>query len=172
MSQLDKQQEQRRKVMTFLAAGAVAVPVLGLSACGGDSSPAGESAATAPAGASDSMTEKAQSTINAAEDSVRKAMDSAEAAVDEAADEATIIAKQSAGGMAQVDESSPQALGLSYRHDATTVDGSVQTRYASGQLCSNCILFQGSNAEWGGCPLFAGQQVKASGWCSAYSAAS
>jgi hypothetical protein len=73
--------------------------------------------------------------------------------------------------MAKVDENSAQAQGLGYRHDATTIDSATQPRYAAGQQCSNCALFQGGDAEWGGCPLFAGKQVKATGWCNAYAKA-
>jgi hypothetical protein len=36
-------------------------------------------------------------------------------------------------------------------------------------LCANCALFQGKAGDaWGGCPIFAGRQVAAKGWCSAW----
>jgi hypothetical protein len=193
----DENQAQRRKVISMLGAGAVALPVLGLSACGGESSP--QSGAAAPSAASgdtmekamsdatsaaESMADEAQSTMADAQDSAEEMMASAEADVGDAMDSASeavddtmadaqdVIAKESAGGMPHVDENGAQATGLSYKHDATDIDASAQPRYAAGQQCSNCVLFQGGDAAWGGCPLFAGQQVKATGWCSAYAAAS
>jgi len=66
-------------------------------------------------------------------------------------------------------ESDVQAIALSYKADATKVDKAKQPKYAAGQLCSNCALFQApAGAAAGGCPLFAGKQVAAKGWCSAY----
>ncbi|MFX5813045.1 high-potential iron-sulfur protein, partial [Acinetobacter baumannii] len=42
-------------------------------------------------------------------------------------------------------------------------------KYAAGQQCSSCALYQGKPADKaGGCPLFAGKQVAAAGWCSAW----
>lgn len=70
---------------------------------------------------------------------------------------------------AMVDEKDPQAAGLVYKADATKVDKAKQPKYAAGQLCSNCSLYQGKPADAaGGCPLFAGKQVAGKGWCSAY----
>jgi hypothetical protein len=70
---------------------------------------------------------------------------------------------------AMVDEKDPQAAGLGYKADATKVDKAKQPKYAAGQACSNCSLYQGKPADAaGGCPLFAGKQVSGKGWCSAY----
>jgi hypothetical protein len=70
---------------------------------------------------------------------------------------------------AMVDEKDPQAAGLGYKADATKVDKAKQPKYAAGQQCSNCALFQGKASDAaGGCPLFAGKQVAGKGWCSAY----
>ncbi|MFK7830572.1 MAG: high-potential iron-sulfur protein [Congregibacter sp.] len=193
MSKLNQQQEQRRKVITLLGTGAVALPVLGLAGCGGgeeasSSAPAklaadagesmqkvaSEAASSAQAAASeaaDSVAETAESAMDSAEQTMDDAMDSMEEAADEATEELNTIASDATQGLPRVDESGPQASGLGYRHDATTVDAGTQTRYAAGQQCSNCVLFQGGSAEWGGCPLFAGSLVKGTGWCSAYSAA-
>ena len=53
--------------------------------------------------------------------------------------------------------------------DATKVDKSKQPKYAAGQLCSNCALYQGAaGSVSGGCPLFSGKLVAAKGWCSAW----
>jgi hypothetical protein len=70
---------------------------------------------------------------------------------------------------AMVDEKDPQAVGLGYHSDATKVDKAKQPKYAAGQQCGNCTLFQGKAGDAaGGCPLFAGKQVSSKGWCSAY----
>jgi hypothetical protein len=66
-------------------------------------------------------------------------------------------------------ESDPQATALGYKADATKVDKTKQPKYAAGQACSGCALFQGAaGAAAGACPLFAGKQVAAKGWCSAW----
>lgn len=197
----------RRRMLEMMGGLAVAVPVVGLSGCGGGDAPAQSSAPAAPA-AGDSAAAEAQSAadsmakmvddktgmvkeqVEAAEDKVGEMMSDAEdkagemmADAEEKAGEMMSDAKDMAGDMAEkantiatdavakVDENGPQAMGLGYRHDATTVDTASQPRYAAGQQCSNCVLYQGGDAEWGGCGIFAGQQVKATGWCSAYTAA-
>ena len=74
-----------------------------------------------------------------------------------------------ANAQTMVAESDPQATELGYKADATKVDKTKQPKYAAGQICGNCALFQGAaGAAAGGCPLFAGKQVAAQGWCSAY----
>jgi len=53
--------------------------------------------------------------------------------------------------------------------DATTVDPKKQLKYAAGQVCNNCALFQGKAADaWGGCPLFGARQVAGKGWRNAW----
>jgi hypothetical protein len=70
---------------------------------------------------------------------------------------------------AMVAETEPQAQGVGYRADATKVDKAKFPKYAAGQLCSNCTLYQGKPADAsGGCSLFPGKAVAAKGWCSAY----
>jgi anaerobic selenocysteine-containing dehydrogenase len=66
---------------------------------------------------------------------------------------------------AKVDPKDAQATSLAYVEDATT---SKHTKYVKGNACSNCQLYQGAAAPWGGCPIFAGKQVAAKGWCSAW----
>lgn len=74
-----------------------------------------------------------------------------------------------AQAQAAVAETDPQAAALGYKADATKVDKTKQPKYAAGQACANCALFQGAaNAALGGCPLFAGKQVASKGWCSAW----
>lgn len=193
----------RRRVLGFLGTTAVALPVLGLTACGGDDSggaastsapmpaksPEATDAKAAMEDAAESMEAAAEEAVEDAGEMMDDAAESAEAMVEEAADTAEEAAGAMAAeaeaaadtiatdagmndGMAPVDQNGAMAMGLGYREDATTVDSSAQARYQAGQQCSNCVLFQGGDKEWGGCPLFAGKVVKSTGWCSAYSAAS
>ena len=74
---------------------------------------------------------------------------------------------QAAGPM--LAETDAQASALGYKADATKVDKAKFPKYAAGQLCNNCALYQGKAADAaGGCPLFAGKQVAGKGWCSAW----
>jgi len=75
-----------------------------------------------------------------------------------------------AQAQALVDEKDAQAAALGYVSDAKRVDVKKYPKFASGQNCANCSLYQGKTADKaGGCPLFAGKQVTAAGWCSAWS---
>ena len=70
---------------------------------------------------------------------------------------------------ARVAESDPQAAALGYKANATTVDKAKYPKYAAGQVCSNCALYQGkADSAAGGCSLFGAKQVAGPGWCSAY----
>ncbi len=74
-----------------------------------------------------------------------------------------------ARAQAMVDEKDPQAVALGYVSDAKRVDAKKYPKYAAGQVCSNCALYQGKPTDKaGGCPLFAGKQVAGPGWCSAW----
>jgi hypothetical protein len=84
---------------------------------------------------------------------------------------AQLVAQRTAfaADMPHVDPASAQAQGLGYIHDATAVDKATYARYQDGQICANCLLYQGAaDSEWGGCGIFAGQAVAAQGWCNAY----
>ncbi len=75
----------------------------------------------------------------------------------------------SAHSQAKLDEKDPQASALGYVADATKTDIKKYPKYATGQVCTNCALYQGKASDaWGGCPLFAGKQVAGKGWCSAW----
>lgn len=67
-----------------------------------------------------------------------------------------------------VDEKDAQAAALGYVAVAAKADKAKFPKYADGQMCSNCSLYQGGAADQGGCPLFPGKQVLAKAWCSAY----
>jgi hypothetical protein len=82
---------------------------------------------------------------------------------------ASLLISPPAVAQAMVDEKDPVAAGLGYVADAKKVDKKKYPKYAAGQMCSNCALYQGAaTAKAAGCPLFAGKQVAGPGWCSAY----
>ena len=150
MSDQERTTDARRKFLKLMGGGAVLLPIAGLGACSGgeESAPAsGGTASEAP-----SEPEPQQMTEEA----------SAEPAASEGANE-------TGGDMPRLSEDNPQAQSLGYVHDATTVDTSKYPRYQSGQACSNCALYQGdADSEWGGCSIFPGKLVKATGWCNVY----
>lgn len=60
----------------------------------------------------------------------------------------------------------PTAKALKYVSDA-----SKSKDAKPGSTCANCTLYQGTTgAAQGGCLLFPGKSVKASGWCSSWTA--
>lgn len=68
-----------------------------------------------------------------------------------------------------VQDNDPQAVALGYKSDATKADKAKYPKYAAGQQCANCALYQGKPTDAAGaCPLFAGKQVSAKAWCSAW----
>ncbi|MCX7227843.1 MAG: high-potential iron-sulfur protein [Burkholderiales bacterium] len=82
---------------------------------------------------------------------------------------AAVLGTQAAHAQAMVAENETQAIALGYKADATKVDKTKQPKYAAGQVCSNCALYQGKPADASGlCPLFPGKVVSGKGWCSAY----
>jgi hypothetical protein len=69
----------------------------------------------------------------------------------------------------KVDEKDPQAAALGYVNDATKANKTKFPKYAAGQVCSGCQLYQGKATDAAGpCAIFAGKQVPSKGWCSAY----
>ena len=74
-----------------------------------------------------------------------------------------------AHAQAMVDEKDPQAVALGYVADAKRVDTKKFPKFAAGQVCSNCALWQGKPTDKAaGCSLFPGKQVAGPGWCSAW----
>ena len=68
-----------------------------------------------------------------------------------------------------VDPKDSQAVALGYTPDATKVDKAKYPKYAAGQSCGGCALYQGAaTATSGPCPLYAGKAVLAKAWCSAW----
>lgn len=86
-----------------------------------------------------------------------------------AASSACVMSTRVTAQLALVDEKDPQAIALGYVADATRVDAKRFPKYAAGQVCSNCALYQAKTGDAAGnCPLFASKQVAAKGWCSAW----
>ena len=74
-----------------------------------------------------------------------------------------------AADAATVDPKDPQAAALGYVADATKADKAKFPKYAAGQNCAGCQLFQGKAGDaTGPCAIFGGKKVSAKGWCSAY----
>ena len=84
---------------------------------------------------------------------------------------ASTAALGTSAAFAQVmlDEKDAQAVALGYVADAKRVDTKKFPKFAAGQNCANCALFQAKAGDKvGGCPLFGAKQVAAAGWCSAW----
>ncbi|MEL6869921.1 MAG: high-potential iron-sulfur protein [Pseudomonadota bacterium] len=65
--------------------------------------------------------------------------------------------------MPKLAEDDPQAVALSYKHNAADAEGAGE-----GQNCAGCQLYTGGDAEWGPCSIFAGKAVSAKGWCATW----
>jgi len=80
---------------------------------------------------------------------------------------ATLVRAQAA--LPLLDSKDPQAQALGYVPDATKADKAKYPKYAAGEACGTCALYQGqAGAASGPCPLYAGKAVLAKGWCSAW----
>lgn len=79
------------------------------------------------------------------------------------------LSRQAFAEAPKVAESDPTAQALGYKEDASKVDKAKFAKYAPGQDCGNCSFYQGKASDpYAPCPMFAGKQVAAKGWCSAY----
>ena len=68
-----------------------------------------------------------------------------------------------------VEKGDAQAVALGYVDDATLADTVKFKNYVPGSACANCVLYQGKAGDVaGGCPLFAGKNVAAKGWCTSW----
>ncbi len=73
------------------------------------------------------------------------------------------------GAQQMVDEKDPTAVALGYVADASKVDKAKFPKYAAGQHCGNCQLFQGKESDGSApCPIFAGKKVAETGWCNSW----
>ena len=74
-----------------------------------------------------------------------------------------------AGAAPTLDPKDAQAVALGYVVDATKADKAKYPKYAAGQACGSCQLYQGKAGDAAApCALFGGKQVGAKAWCSAY----
>lgn len=79
------------------------------------------------------------------------------------------VVQRSAQAAAPVDEADPQAKSLGYRKDTTKVDAKAYPKHTNEQKCASCQLYQGKSGDAAGaCGIFAGKEVAAGGWCSAW----
>jgi len=74
-----------------------------------------------------------------------------------------VVKTASAAALPLVSADDPTAQALKY-----TPDASKATAAKPGSRCANCALYQGGTAAQGGCLLFPGKAVKATGWCSSW----
>ena len=72
---------------------------------------------------------------------------------------------------AMVAETDTQAAALGYKADTTKVDNKKYPKHQASQNCANCALYKKASDKAGGCTIFAGKQVAAAGWCSAWAKA-
>jgi hypothetical protein len=152
MSEDRSANQGRRRFLKIAGGGAVLVPMIGLAGCSGGK----ESAQPAAAKPMTDAAAKAGEAARTMETEVKSAAAEAESAAAET-------------GMPKLKVDDLQAKSLSYVEDATSIDGTKQPRYQSGQACSNCALFQKQDdPAWGGCSIFPGKLVAAAGWCSVY----
>ena len=69
----------------------------------------------------------------------------------------------------KLSDKDPQAVALGYVEDASKADVKKYPKYATGQMCTNCTLYQGKASDaLGGCAIFPGKQVVGKGWCGAW----
>lgn len=73
-----------------------------------------------------------------------------------------------ADGLPDLTEEDPMAMGLGYKKDTATVDAAKQPKHAADQSCAKCALFTATTDGVGTCTIFAGKQVSAKGWCTAW----
>ncbi|GLU34009.1 high-potential iron-sulfur protein [Trinickia caryophylli] len=82
---------------------------------------------------------------------------------------AVALSGQAFADTPKVAENDPTAVALGYKEDATKVDKAKFPKYAAGEKCDNCTFYQGKPTDaYAPCPMFAGKQVKGTGWCNAY----
>lgn len=74
-----------------------------------------------------------------------------------------VLLTRAARAAALLSGQDPQAQALRYTEDARSEPAAKDNR------CANCALYQGpEGSTQGPCQLFAGREVKAAGWCSAW----
>ena len=68
-----------------------------------------------------------------------------------------------------LDPKDPAAVAQGYVADATKADKAKFPKYAAGQQCSNCALYQGAATSASApCPIYGNKIVPAKAWCNVY----
>jgi hypothetical protein len=74
-----------------------------------------------------------------------------------------------AAAPAHLDPKDPAAVAQGYVPDAAHVDRAKWPKYAPGQDCAACALYQGAaGAASAPCPIYGGKLVEARGWCNVF----
>lgn len=82
---------------------------------------------------------------------------------------ALALSREAFADAPMLSETDPTAVSLGYRADATKVDKTKFPKYAAGEHCAVCSMYQGKKGSASGpCAVFPGKQVSANGWCSAF----
>jgi hypothetical protein len=81
---------------------------------------------------------------------------------------ASLTMASQAQAQAMLGESEPTAVALGYKADAKTVDKAKWSKYADGQVCTNCQLYASKSADAGTCSIFPNKLVAGPGWCNAW----
>jgi hypothetical protein len=84
---------------------------------------------------------------------------------------ALLVGTEARADLPMVDEKDPTAIALGYVAESSKANQAKYPNHTPAQQCNNCQLYQGKAGVATGagpCPLYAGKQVHASGWCSAY----
>jgi hypothetical protein len=81
---------------------------------------------------------------------------------------ASLSMANQASAQAMVAETDPQAVGLGYKVDVSTIDKAKFPKFAAGNNCANCQLYMSKSAEAGTCGIFPGKLVAAQAWCNAW----
>jgi len=82
---------------------------------------------------------------------------------------AAVLASRAMADAAPLTEADPQASAMGFKLDGTKVDKTKFPKYAAGQQCSGCALYQGKAGDKSGpCSVFAGKIVPATGWCNVW----
>ena len=82
---------------------------------------------------------------------------------------AAVLAGRAMADNTAVSETDPLPASMGYKADGTKADKAKFPRYAAGQQCGNCALYQGKPGDkTGPCLLFGGKQVTSVGWCNSW----
>jgi hypothetical protein len=74
-----------------------------------------------------------------------------------------------AADLPALDPKDPAAVTLGFYNDSAKVDAAANPLHTANQTCGNCEQFLGKPGDVrGGCVLFAGKSVPASGWCKVW----